>query len=146
MWYVAFAIQGHFRVIYDPLLSITQSSLSREIRNNLMFCTDFLGITLMSLSKKSIFFLGGGGHFGVIFVHFGACSSKCREPFNVYMKFCAFFFWKFSDISCHKWSWVHCNVRVTIFICKYVFLYANEFILMLYSFIFKVAIMSFIGD
>ena len=53
MWYVAFAIQGHFRVIYDPLLSITQSSLSREIRNILMFCTDFLGITLMSLSKKS---------------------------------------------------------------------------------------------
>lgn len=84
-----------------------------------MFCTDFLGITLMSLSKKSIFFMGGGGgHFGVIFVHFGACSSYLRQPFNISLNFCVIFQLSQIKLCRLQWARYHMHIKICLFVCK----------------------------
>ena len=48
-----------------------------------------------------------------------------------------FFFEKLSNISCHKWSWIHCNEHFTLWICKHVFIFVCKLIcinLFIYSF------------
>ena len=124
---------GHFRVFLGAVWVNIYLYLENTKIFLCCFAQNFLVLLSRSLSKKKkvfqlLFYLG---HFGVSFVHFGACFSNSKEPFNVHTNFCVcFFFELLSNIICHKWSWAHSNEQITLCICKYVYLHASWFLLL----------------
>ena len=138
-WHVAFTLQGYFRANWSPII---QLPMSQETQNIFMtFFTDFLCISLVSLSKKITPFLTLLGTFWVVFVYFAACSSMSRKPSNIHMNTWIFvlsiFFEKLSNISYNKWSWAHRNKEMwymtdiylsTVYLSVYMSIYLSVYV------------------
>ena len=97
LWHIAFTLQGHFGLFLGSFwVYIPTFHVLRKSKYFFMFCTtSWYFYSDGQLKKKILFWFSlYVRHFGVIFVHFGAWS--------IWISVLSFFFWKFSNISCHK--------------------------------------------
>ena len=105
-----------FWAISRPILSIC--SYTPCLEKTEIFSWLFTQLMVNYKKKILIWFLLYVGHFRVIFVHFGACSSYLRQPFNISLNFCVIFQLSQIKLCRLQWARYHMHIKICLFVCK----------------------------